>query len=120
MKNKWQSKVDALIRLAEDQRGKPEGDLAREKLLLILQNHPEAVTYKPIVDLAWRDITTKDVVKMHRMGVSTDGSWTGATLQDALDKMMQDYYQRLVAQAFGVSEELLGHADDSWPASAEV
>ena len=81
MKDRWQTKVDALIRLAEDQKGKPEGDLAREKLLSILQKHPEAVTYKPIVDLAWRDITIKDVVTMHRRGISTDGFWTGATLQ---------------------------------------
>ena len=100
MKNKWQRKADALILLAEDQKGKPEGDLAREKLLLILQNHPEAVMYKPIVDLAWRDLTTKDVAKMHRRGISTDGSWTGANLQDALNKMMQDYYRRLVTAAF--------------------
>lgn len=107
MKNRWQTKVDALIRLAEDQRGKPEGDLAREKLLLILQNHPEAVVYQPIVDLAWRDITTKDVVKMHRMGISTDGSWTGVNLQEALFKMQQDYYRRMVAQAFGVPLNLM-------------
>lgn len=120
MKNKWQSKVDALIRLAEDQKGKPEGDLAREKLLSILQKHPEAVTYKPIVDLAWRDLTTKDVVKMHRMGISTDGSWTGTNLQDALNKMMQDYYRRMVAAAFGVPEELLGHANDGLPSGTEV
>jgi hypothetical protein len=98
VKNKWQSKVDALIRLAEDQKGKPEGDLAREKLLLILQNHPEAVDYRPILDLA-----CKDVVKMHRMGINTDGSWTGTNLQEALAKMMQDYHNRLVAQAFGES-----------------
>lgn len=107
MKDRWQTKVDALIRLADDQKGKPEGDLAREKLLLILQNHPEAVSYQPIVDLAWRDITTKDVVKMHRMGIRTDGSWTGVNMQDAINKMMQDYHQRLVAQAFGVPKELL-------------
>lgn len=107
MKDRWQTKVDALIRLAEDQRGKPEGDLAREKLLSILQKHPEAVTYKPIVDLAWRDITTKDVAEMHRMGISTDGSWTGRNLQEALFKMQQDYYRRMVAQAFGVPLNLM-------------
>jgi hypothetical protein len=115
VKNRWQTKVDALIRLAEDQRGKPEGDLAREKLLSILQKHPEAVTYKPILDLAWRDITTKDVVEMHRMGVSTDGSWTGRNLQEALFKMQQDYYRRMIAQAFGIPKDLLGHTDNSLP-----
>ena len=106
MKNKWQTKVDALILLAEDQKGKPEGDLAREKLLLILQNHPEAVSYKLIVDLAWRDITTKDVVKMHRMGISTDGSWTGANLQEALYKMQQDYYRRMAEAVFAIEVPL--------------
>jgi len=111
VKNKWQSKVDALILLAEDQKGKPEGDLAREKLLLILQNHPEAVTYQPIVDLAWKDLTTKDVVKMHRDGISTAGSWTGRTLQDAIFKMQQDYYRRMmVAQAFGVPSNFYGRS----------
>ena len=107
MKNRWQTKVDALIRLAEDQKGKPEGDLAREKLLLILQNHPEAVHYQPILDLAWRDISTRDVAEMHRRGISTAGSWTGANLMAAIDKMLQDYYQRKVAQAFGVPLEAL-------------
>ena len=94
MKNRWQTKVDALIRLAEDQEGKPEGALAREKLVLILQKHPEAVSYQPILDLAWRDLTTRDVVKMKWMGISTAGSWTGANLMAAIDKMLQDYYQR--------------------------
>ena len=113
MENRWQTKVDALIRLAEDQKGKPEGDLAREKLLSILQKHPEAVTYQPIVDLAWRDLTTKDVAQMHRRGISTDGSWTGVNLQDALAKMMQDYQRRMVRAAF------LGNTDDSLPSSTE-
>lgn len=120
MKNRWQTKVDALIRLADDQKGKPEGDLAREKLLIILQNHPEAVAYKPVLDLAWRDITTKDVAEMHQIGISTDGSWTGRNLQEALFKMQQDYYRRMVAAAFGVPGELLGHADDSLPFSTKV
>ena len=99
MKNKWQRKVDALILLAEDQKGKPEGDLAREKLLLIVKNHPEAVRYQPLVDLAHRDMSTRDVVDMHRRGISTDGVWEGATLWEALDNMMKDYH----ARAFGVS-----------------
>jgi len=61
--------------------------------------------YKPVLDLAWKDLTTKDVVKMHRMGISTNGSWAGVNTQDALNKMMQDYYQRLVAQAFGLPKK---------------
>jgi len=35
VKDRWKTKVDALIRLAEDQEGKPEGDLVREKLASI-------------------------------------------------------------------------------------
>ena len=102
MKDRWKTKVDALIRLAEDQAGKPEGELAREKLAGILEKHPEAVQYQPLQDLAWRDITTRDVVAMHRAGISTDGSWTGATPAEAMFKMLDDYYQRMVAAAFGV------------------
>ena len=100
MKNKWQRKVDALILLAEDQKGKPEGDLAREKLLLIVKNHPEAVRYQPLVDLARRDISTRDVVDMHRRGISTDGVWEGATLWEAMDNMMKDYYIRTLDSPF--------------------
>lgn len=101
MDGKWQRKVDALILLAEDQKGKPEGDVAREKLLLILNNHPEAVRYQPLVDMAYRDISTQDVVRMHKMGISTDGVWEGATLWEAMDNMMKDY----TARAFGVPQE---------------
>ena len=39
--NKWQPKIDALILLAEDQAGKPEGELAKEKLRRILRRFPE-------------------------------------------------------------------------------
>ena len=117
------AEVEALYRrvaeleglLAEDQKGKPEGDFAREQLLLILQNHPEAVTYQPIVDLAWRDISTKDVVTMHKMGISTDGSWTGRDLREALNKMIQDYQRRMVAQAFGVSPESFKEPEEIIP-----
>lgn len=94
--SKWKRKIDALIRLAEDQRGKPEGDLAREKLAEILRKHPEAVRYEPLQGLARRDISMKDVAWMHRHEVSTDGSWTAATLQEALAKMVDDYYWRMV------------------------
>ena len=104
MKGRWKTKVDALIRLAEDQKGKPEGELAREKLAGILKKHPEVVRYQPLQDLAWRDISTKDVVEMHRKGISTDGSWTGVDGSDALFKMLQDYQRRMVAAALGVPE----------------
>lgn len=97
--NKWKRKVDALIRLAEDQRGKPEGNLAREKLAEILRNHPEAACYKPLVDLTNGDlriITTKDVAWMNRNKISTDGSWTGRDLAEALAMMEADYRSRIL------------------------
>lgn len=95
MLNKWRSKADALIRLAEDQRGKPEGDLAREKLVQILNKHPEAFYYEPLRELAKRDFTLADLGKMTKMGVSTDGSWTGRNLSEAIRLMVADYEGRL-------------------------
>ena len=112
MKDRWKTKVDALILLAEDQKGKPEGELAREKLAGILRDHPEVARYEPLRDLAWKDITTKEVVEMHRRGISTDGSWTGATLHEALYKMIHDYLRRAAAAAYGVPLDLLGNSDD--------
>jgi len=37
----WRRKVDALARLAKDQKGKPEGDVAAQKLRAIMDTHPE-------------------------------------------------------------------------------
>lgn len=93
--NKWQRKAKALVRLAEDQRGTPEGDLAREKLLLIINNHPEARDFEPVKVLVERDITMADVIRAKRIGVDLTGSWTGENLQDAIQIMMQDYNRRI-------------------------
>ena len=93
--NKWKRKADALARLAEDQRGKPEGDLARQKLQEIIANHPEAREYQPVKDLFARDLELKDVGAMHTMGISTDGSWGGGTLAEALAAMTRDYKSRI-------------------------
>lgn len=80
MKDRWKTKVDALIRLAEDQAGKPEGELAREKLASILKEHP------------------------------------GQPLGEAMSKMLDDYYRRMVAVAFGVPLNFMSrYADDSLP-----
>lgn len=95
--NKWRRKADALARLAEDQRGKPEGDLARQKLQEIIANHPEAREYQPVKDLFARDLELKDVGMMHRMGISTAGSWSGSTIAEALAAMSQDYKARIMA-----------------------
>jgi len=93
--NKWKRKADALARLAEDQRGKPEGELARQKLQEIIANHPEAREYQPVKDLFARDLELKDVGAMHKMGISTEGSWGGRTLADALAAMSWDYKARI-------------------------
>lgn len=88
---KWQRKVDALIRLAEDQAGKPEGDLARQKLRQILRRHPEARAYEPL-----QAFTLRDVGYMRRHGISTGGSWTGGNLAEAIALMIADYRGRIV------------------------
>lgn len=101
--NKWKRKAEALARLAEDQRNKPEGDLAREKLLAIINKHPEAISYGPIVELVRRDMTLKDIAWMRQNGVSTDGRWEGdwcggdfsAQLKSAIAKLEADYWQRI-------------------------
>jgi hypothetical protein len=92
---RWQRKADALIRLAEDQRGKPEGDLARQKLLDIINAHPEAFEYQPLLDFAHRELTLRDVGEMERRGISTEGSWTAPTLEGAVKLMVADYKRRL-------------------------
>ena len=93
--NKWKRKADALARLAEDQRGKPEGDLARQKLQEIIANHPEAREYQPVKDLFARDLELKDIGAMRMAGISTEGSWGGRTLAEALAAMTQDYKARI-------------------------
>lgn len=95
IKDRWQTKADALIRLADDQRGKPEGDLAREKLLLIINNHPESFAYQPLIDFAEREFTLQNLKEMKQQGISTDGCWIGNTLDDAIDMMVADYKRRL-------------------------
>jgi len=95
--NRWKRKVEALIRLAEDQKGRPEGDLARAKLIQILDRYPEARQYSPVVDLMQRELTMRDVAEMRRNGISTDGSWTGRNLSDAIFLMEQEYKRRMAA-----------------------
>ncbi len=88
--NAWKRKAQALARLAEDQKGKPEGELARQKLRSILEKYPEAREYAPIKAFLGRDL-----VRLKRLGGSTDGSWTGQNIEEALALMFADYRQRL-------------------------
>ncbi len=94
-KDRWQTKADTLIRLADDQRGKPEGDLACEKLLQIINKHSESFTYQPLIDFAEREFTLQNLKEMKQQGISTDGCWTGNTLDDAIGMMVADYKRRL-------------------------
>ncbi|KPK86875.1 MAG: hypothetical protein AMJ81_00180 [Phycisphaerae bacterium SM23_33] len=93
--NRWKRKVRALARLADDQRGKPEGDVARQKLLQIINKYPEAASYEPVVELAKKDLTMADVGWMKRHGVSLAGGWTGGNLYEAIALMEADYRERL-------------------------
>ena len=94
--NKWQSKIDALILLAEDQEGKPEGDLAKEKLRRILRRFPElAQWHAPLDDFAGRVFTICDLEQMKRQGISTEGVWSGRNLDEAVAMMIADYKRRL-------------------------
>jgi len=96
MANKWQSKIDALILLAEDQAGKPEGELAKEKLRRILRRFPELATrHEPLDDFASRVFTMRDLELMRQQRISTDGAWSGGSLNEAINAMVADYKQRL-------------------------
>jgi hypothetical protein len=89
--DKWKRKVDALIRLAQDQAGKPEGDVAKAKLKQILDKHPWAAQeHKPLKDFA-----VSNLGYMKRVGISHEGSWTGKNLQHAIALMITDYEQRI-------------------------
>lgn len=91
MADKWKRKVRALIRLAEDQKGKPEGDLAREKLLQILNEHSEAREYQPVINFAVREVTGADVRIMRKHGITLEGHWEGPY---AFEQMIMDYRRR--------------------------
>ena len=88
--NRWKRKIQALARLAEDQRGKPEGELAREKMRHILERYPEARDYGPA-----REFMMSDLAWMRRQGIDTDGSWRGIDLQEAIALMTADYERRI-------------------------
>jgi len=89
--DRWESKVDALIRLAEDQAGKPEGEVARAKLQQILEKYSwVAEEHQPLADFA-----ISEFKYMKRVGISHQGSWTGRDLQETLTIMVADYRQRI-------------------------
>lgn len=95
MMNRWKSKVDALIRLAKDQAGKPEGELAREKLRQILENYPQAAfQHEPLATYA-REFMGSDLMYMKRVGIPTTGRWQGRDIREAANMMVADYWDRI-------------------------
>lgn len=71
----WREQARKLAALAEDQRGKPEGDVARRKLLALINKHPEAANFHEIQTLVQRDIIMAEAAYICRNGISTEGSW---------------------------------------------
>lgn len=93
--NRWKRTAEALARLAEDQQGKPEGDVARQKLIQILDKHPEARSHPPIIAFMRREMTLREFHDIRAAGVDTDGAWTGVDWRDAIRKMTEDLRQRM-------------------------
>lgn len=113
--DRWQSKVDALIRLAHPDSGATpaERDTAQRKLREILRNHPQAERirqYGPV-----REFLTTDLVWMKRHGISVEGSWTGRNLEEAARTMVADYWRRIVEA--NRRKRLLGNERREWERS---
>ena len=100
---RWKNKIDALLRLAEDQRGKPEGELAREKLDRILRMYPLVRQYQPV-----QEFMMSDLRYMKEHGISTDGHWEGDDLNGAMAAMIEDYRRRIESRKVG---RLLGERE---------
>ncbi len=98
--NKWKRKVQALARLAEDQRGKPEGELARQKMRGILEKYPEARDYEPIRKFVASDLSY--LVKAH---IPLTGHWEGGSPAEALAAMFADYAKRADEHRAGTSKD---------------
>lgn len=79
-----------LKHLAEDQRGKPEGDAAYAKIKELIAKYPEV---RAAIVPYW-DFTTCDYVFLKRHGVNMEGRWTGDNLRDAIRLMQEDYCKR--------------------------
>jgi len=91
---RWKSLVDDLLRLAQDDGAtEDERATARLKIRQILERHPEAEQirqYEPV-----REFTFGDVGYMKRNNIPLEGSWTGATLEEAALSMVTDYRRRI-------------------------
>jgi hypothetical protein len=69
----------------------PEGELARQMLHRLIEKHPEiTMSYQPL-----REFAMGDVGFMLKHGISTEGSWTGRNLNEAIRLMIDDYRRRI-------------------------
>jgi hypothetical protein len=106
MSRRWSTTAEALVRLAEDQAGKPEGDAAEGRLLAVLKRHPEARNAPGVVSFLERKLgvsqrpapptgpmTLREWMDIRR-GVNVYGRWTGTNLNDALHRMERDLRAR--------------------------
>lgn len=111
--NRWKRVAASLVRLAEDQCGKPEGDVARQKLQQILAKYPAARRQPEVLAFMQREIgetgrsypdfsevkegrmSMAEFFRMKRAGIDTEGSWTGRDFDDAVRKMEQELRQRM-------------------------
>ena len=115
--DRWQAKVDGLVELAQNN-GATQGerDTARRKLAQILRKHPQRAQirqYGPVRQL----FTVGDFNRMHHMGISTEGRWTGTGLEDAFEKMVVDYAERLASYS---RRRRLPNAIDDFAAAASA
>ncbi len=91
--NRWKRVAEGLARLAEDQRGTPEGEAAGRKLRAILAKYPQARDYEPV-----RQFTMADLRYILRHAdVSTEGRWDGQSPDDALRKAFAELGLRVDA-----------------------
>ena len=100
--------ADVLIklkRLAEDQRGKPEGEAALRKIRELIEKYPETRSaLKPY----W-EFTGHDFVFLKRHGINTDGVWEGRDFHEAI-RRMQEHYCRLYLEYIEKQNEMIDAA----------
>lgn len=116
--------LEKLCRYAVDRAGFPDGDTAREKIKDLINKHPDFVGHPSVIALAKTDlkfvlpeptifsrfddseITTEEFINFKNAGGNIHGSWEGADFAEALERMMNDYRDRMqrlerVAFVFG-------------------
>lgn len=123
--NRRMRTAKALVAMALDRGDKPEGIIARQKLLALINRNPELISYPPIVALAQSDlgfvlpatarattqrpsrphITMQDIYAMRKAGIDTSGSWTGRNLNEAIAMAAADLIRRREGAAMRVTIE---------------